>query len=824
MPKNTGITQVSKSLRKLESELLRLRNPKCKLCPLHKETTRVCVIGNPPLVIRSKRLALVGEAPGSQEEITGRLFSGPAGQYLEEALRKVGLKREWFFVTNVVKCRPQDNATPSPSNIKTCTANYLLQELEVVAPSYGLLFGNSAIRGVLGRSGITKYNGEAFERNGTTWVAAVHPAAVLRNPRYESDFMGALLAFARLVRGEEGEVVTQAILVNSKEVLRELADRLSLAHTAAIDIETASSHRGVGRFPGGGLAWWDFSYKLTSINFTFEPGVGFVLPLWHPESRWRDPQKVLNALKPYIEGVSLWIMHNGMFDQKGLEQFGIHIRQSFDTMGAQYALDENVRKDLGFMSQYYLGAPQYKRLLDKADTTRTPLGDLAEYGARDSDYTRRLYPIMRRRLRRDGLSERLFYKLLMPAANVLSEIELTGLPIHRGKFNARRMIAKDRMEAEQEKLFEVAGRVFNPRSPKQLAGILFDELDFPILKETKGGAPSTDEETLVRLGDLDDTGIVDAILEFRKWQGYLSRYFDSWAGLMDDSARLHGHFKPFHTVTGRLSCENPNLQQVPRDPFIRGIIGGRRGWRIVDADYSQIELRIVAHYSQDKSMLRAFNTNRDIHTETAMEVTGLSDGEITSEIRKKAKAVNFGFVYGMGWRKFIQYARTSYGVNVSDLEAQDVRRIFFTTYRSLEAWHERQRSAARRRKWVISAIGRKRRLWDIVSTNKLVREEAERQAINSPVQSLASDMMLMSMVKLHGQLDPRVARIISTVHDSILFEVREEALDDVVPRILEVMENLPLKDEWDTLLTVPIVTDSKVGRFWSEDAEAFVRR
>ena len=359
---------------------------------------------------------------------------------------------------------------------------------------------------------------------------------------------------------------------------------------------------------------------------------------------------------------------------------------------------------------------------------------------------------------------------------------------------------------------------FNPNSTQQLGKLLFKEMDFPVIMVTKTGAPSTAEAVLIRLNDLDESGVIDAILEYRHWAGYRSRYFENWAARMDGAGRLHTTFKPFHTVTGRLSSSNPNVQQIPRDVFIRGIIGGRRGWTVVECDYSQVELRIVAHVAQDRTMLRAYHLGRDIHTETAMAATGKTEAEITGEIRKKAKAVNFGFVYGMGYRKFIEYSKTNYGIDVAEAEAKNYQDSFFRNFKALRPWHERQRRAAKRRGWVISPIGRKRLLHDINSEEESIRAEAQRQAINSPVQSMASDMMLLSLVKLYDKLDPSVVKIIGSVHDSILFEIRDEAVDDILPDIIHTMETLPLEEEFGCLLTVPIKADAKVGRFWSEGA------
>jgi uracil-DNA glycosylase family 4 len=807
---------VNNSLQKLASKLNDLSDPGCTLCPLHEDTDRVCIPVNAATERHPKgRLIVVAEAPGANEESTGMLLSGAAGQFLWSHLEDIGFERSNFFITNSVKCRPEGNRTPTQREIRVCSGHYLSRESDLIRPKFGLALGNAGLKATMGRTGITKYNGQSYDWGSAKMVAALHPAAVLRNPRYLDSFLGALLVFKRLVYDEDGIPATRTVCVNDKETLAELIEALKGAKVGAIDTETWSEHQ------LGGLYHWDPSFRMSALPISVKPGLAYVVPLWMKGARWKDPQKVVDILKPYIEAVPKWFMHNGKFDEKTLYVHGTRVSQWMDTMGAIYALDENNRKDLGFASQVWLGAPPYKDLIDKKHTNLADLDQMVKYAGQDADYTLRIGRIMVNELKKDKLSAKIFWKLLMPATRVLTDVEIVGMPIHRGKFKKRRAHTDRMIEEKVDFIQEFVPKSlhpFNPNSPQQMGNLLFKHLDFPVLMTTRSGAPSTAEGVLIRLNDLDESGVIDAILDYRHWQGYRSRYFDNWALRMDGNGRIHTTFKPFHTVTGRLSSAEPNIQQIPRDTFIRGLIGGRRGWSIVEVDYSQVELRIVAHISQDRTMLRAYHLGRDIHTETAMATTGLSEPEITSEIRKKAKAVNFGFVYGMGYQKFITYSKENYGIDVSEAEAKSYRDAFFDNFRGLYAWHNRQREAAKRRGWVISPIGRKRHLHDIESQHKDIRAEAERQAINSPVQSMASDMMLMSMVKLHDKLDPSVARIIGSVHDSILFEIRDEAVDDLLPQIIYTMENLPLEEEFGCRLTVPIKADAKVGKFWSEGA------
>jgi DNA polymerase I-like protein with 3'-5' exonuclease and polymerase domains len=272
-------------------------------------------------------------------------------------------------------------------------------------------------------------------------------------------------------------------------------------------------------------------------------------------------------------------------------------------------------------------------------------------------------------------------------------------------------------------------------------------------------------------------------------------------------------------VTGRLSGEG-GIQQVPRDPFIRSIIGSRPGWKFVSADYSQIELRIAAMVSEDKKLLAQYQRGEDVHMLRAMKMTGKPAKRVEKEERKKAKAVNFGYVYGMGENKFITYAFENYDVRVTPEEAHTDREGFFEDYPALRVWHERQRRLARRYRMVRSPLGRIRHLPDIGSSTESVRQEAERQAINSPVQATASDLMLMSLVELHRLLDPKHGFVVGTVHDSILFEIRDEYVDEYAEIIKTTMEDVDrVRRMYECEITVPIVADIEVGTHWGEGKE-----
>jgi DNA polymerase-1 len=290
----------------------------------------------------------------------------------------------------------------------------------------------------------------------------------------------------------------------------------------------------------------------------------------------------------------------------------------------------------------------------------------------------------------------------------------------------------------------------------------------------------------------------------------------------DGRSRIHTNYKLFGTVTGRLSSEKPNLQQVPREGTMRTCFGAPPGYLFLEADYSQVELRIAAMLAHETTLLRIFATGGDPHLTTAAEISGLtpqqvleSDAAGGTEHRKKAKPVNFGFLYGMGEPKFITYARDNYGVVVSEEDAHEYREKYFRLYPKLLNWHDRQRRLVRRYGRVHSPIGRVRHLPDVFSGDKGVAAEAERQAINSPVQSLASDMMIMAMIRLSGMLRRPQALIVATVHDMIGFQIREDYIEEATPLIRSTMQDMrPLKKLFGANITVPIEVEIKVGTHW----------
>ncbi len=804
---------------KFTSELDHLADHDCTQCELNEGTHRVCVMGRGD---PSSHIMIVGEAPGEAEERTGEVFSGRAGQLLNTYLREAGLEERRPYITNVVKCRPDGNRTPGQNEWESCR-RYFRREVRAVRPTGVLLLGNVALRAVWGRSGITKHRGVRLpatrlttdlKLDGVELMASIHPAYVLRNPGQSTVLAEDVKRFRRMVDGTLQAEKVGVRMVTTESALRRVCAYLAKQPVLSYDVE----NRGA---PWNGNEWW----KILCLGISADGTTTFVIPLYHPDSPFRRKWRKLLALylKPVLERrAAKMVAQNGKHDNIQLAGAGVFVEHSFDIMLAAHLLDENRPKNLGFLSQTLLGADIYKGMVDtRPDKIMlTPLKDLCRYNGYDTGYTWQLYPKLREELIQHPRLARLFLRLMMPASHVIQQVEYRGWYVNQARLFERIDHLQHMIDEQKEILYEHLPSEdksdFNFNSTQQLGRWLFSSksrggLGLSPLEHTRTGAPSTREAVLLHYRDHP---VVNALLRYRTLQlKWMNTYLLPWSTRLDDRSRLHTTYKLYGTVTGRLSGD---LQQTPRDPFIRSVFGAPDGWRFIQADYSQVELRIAAHCAHERRMIRAFNIDEDLHMATAVTLTGKSEAQVTKEERKKAKAVNFGFLYGMYPNKFRSYAFESYDLEVSLAEAEQARARFFRLFPDLLAWHQRVERVVRSRGFVQSPLGRVRHLPDVFSSDGGVAREAIRQAINSPVQGTASDLMLFGMVQLHKVLDPNECFMVGTLHDGIFFECREDKVDKWGPIIKETLETLPITKTFGCKLSVPIVADVEYGQHWGE--------
>jgi len=769
---------------------------------------------------------------------------------IEASLTEAGVDLTRCFFTASIKCR-NFTLEARKKELKACLT-YLEQEIATIQPKWILAFGNEPLSQLTNHSGINSWRGRVIDGPGYKLIATISPASVKRNPGQAEGWQADLQFFAHQVAGIPDTVkIPRMRVVKTKRGLKLLKQAFLAADLVSYDIETT------------GLDEWGKDSAIVTCAFTLrteEHLEVWLLPLYHPESPFnRGWRRVLAYLAPAFERIPKKVAHNGKFDARWLREFGVQADVTFDTMLAAHLLNENRTKGLKPLSRIILGVAPWE--ISTRNLVDTPLKEVLKYNGLDTVYCYYLYLVFKEELIADLRLLRIFNKLMMPAANDLIDIERRGTWTDPEKVATAVNISYRMRDEIDAKLREMVPNPSNPGSsiyaesnspwPTNSKGKpvevnfnasnfcrwwLFDHLGLPVLSRGKSrddetpGMPSMAEEVMIELKATNHP-VIPLLLERSKWQKYCSTYVTRYQEVAGDDNRVHTTFKLHGTVTGRLSSgkedeekitarrdrgSGVNIQQVPRDPFIRGLFGAPPGWSFVEADFGQVEFRLAAFISGDPTAIGLLQRGVDVHLEMAAKMMSKPASQVSKDERKHAKPVNFGFLYGMGWKKFIHTAKTKYGIDFSEDAAKMARKTFFQMYPGFLTWHARQRRLAHQFGRVQSPLGRTRHLPDIYSSDPDVVSEAERQAINSPVQSMASDMNLLAMILINRQFKQvgLEAYTLGVVHDAINFEIRNDAIHTALPIIKRTMENLPLKRTFGVNLTVPITADLKVGAWW----------
>jgi len=560
--------------------------------------------------------------------------------------------------------------------------------------------------------------------------------------------------------------------------------------------------------------------ELVGISFAVEAGKAAYVPVAHvyegaPEQLSRED--VLKKIKPLLEDESLIkIGQNLKYDMSVLARYDVELKGiGFDTMLESYVLnsvasrhnmDDLALKYLGLSTIHFediAGKGKKQVTFDKID-----LDIAGEYAAEDADITLRLHQVLWPKLEAEPSLKKVFEEIELPVLSILSKIERTGVLLNQTLLRDQSKTLGIRLKELEQEAYEHAGEEFNLGSPKQLQRIFFEKLELPIIKKTPKGQPSTAEPVLQELAL--DYPLPKVILEHRSLSKLKSTYTDQLPEQVHDSTgRVHTSYHQAVAATGRLSSQSPNLQNIP----IRTIEGRRvrkafiapKNYKLVAADYSQIELRIMAHLSQDSGLLRAFNAGEDIHKATASEVFGVSLDEVRDDQRRSAKAINFGLIYGMS------AFGLSRQLNISRGDAQEYIDLYFERYPGVKKYMDKTRTLAAEQGYVETLFGRRLYLPDINASNFQRRQGAERTAINAPMQGSAADIIKQAMIKVdawltESQID---ARVIMQVHDELVVEAAEDVVDVVIDGLKRLMSAA-------ADLSIPLLVECGVGDNWEE--------
>jgi DNA polymerase-1 len=605
---------------------------------------------------------------------------------------------------------------------------------------------------------------------------------------------------------EPATASVQVTTVLEQAVFDDWLARLEAAELFAFDTETTSLDYMVA--------------EVVGVSFAVEPGVAAYVPLAHdypgaPDQLNRDA--VLEALRPLLEDAkTAKVGQHLKYDANVLANHGITLRGIHDdTMLESYILDAaGSRHDLDTLALKYLGQRtiHFEDIAGKGAKQLTfnqvPIEQAAPYAAEDAEVTLRLHQMLTEKLNQTPSLSMLYRELEMPLVPVLSRIERNGALVCRDTLAAHSQELGERILSLEAKAHDLAGGPFNLGSPKQLGEILFNQLELPILRKTPKGAPSTAEEVLAELAL--DYPLPAVLMEYRSLSKLKSTYTDKLPEMIDPrTGRVHTSYHQAVTATGRLSSSDPNLQNIPirtdEGRRIRQAFIAAPGCKIVAADYSQIELRIMAHLSQDEGLLNAFANELDVHSATAAEVFGIALGDVSGDQRRKAKAINFGLIYGMsafGLAKQLGLGRS---------EAQEYIDLYFARYPGVADYMARTRELAHDTGYVETLKGRRLYLPEINAKNRQRQQAAERTAINAPMQGTAADMIKMAMLAVDEWLAGSSidARMIMQVHDELVFEVEMGAVDELCETVGRLMSEVGLLD-------VPLLVEAGTGDNWDE--------
>ncbi len=603
------------------------------------------------------------------------------------------------------------------------------------------------------------------------------------------------------------DVTTQYETILTEADLTRWLEKLQQVELFAFDIETNSLDY--------------IQAQVIGLSFAVSPGEAAYLPLAHdylgaPEQL--DREQTLAILKPLLEDPTRRKVGQHLkFDRNVLRNHGIHLQGiAFDTMLESYVLNSTAsRHNMDDLAKKYLNytTQTFEDVAGKGVKQLTfnqvELEKAAFYAAEDADITLRLHQTLWPQVEKEPALKALLLEMELPLAEVLSDMERTGALIDPFLLQNQSQQIEVRLAELEAQAHEIAGGPFNLSSPKQLGEVLFEKLQLPVIKKTPKGAPSTAEEVLQELAY--DYPLPKLLLEHRSLSKLKSTYTDKLPLMIAQSTgRVHTSYHQAVTATGRLSSTDPNLQNIPvrteEGRRIRQAFVADQGYKIVAADYSQIELRIMAHLSEDEGLLRAFALGQDIHRATAAEIMGIEPDAVTSDQRRNAKAINFGLIYGMsafGLAKQLGIPRH---------EAQRYMDRYFERYPGVLTYMERTRQQAEQAGYVETLFGRRLYLPDIKAKNMGLRKAAERAAINAPMQGTAADIIKRAMIKLAAWIkgcDADSIRMVMQVHDELVFEVREDKLDAYLPVIRQYMMDA-------ASLKVPLDVGIGVGDNWDQ--------
>jgi len=834
-------------------------HPDCRKCPLWEKVNSVGIGGegmdNPVILF-------VGEAPGRIEDEgdpyhgiePGHPFVGESGQLLRAFIQGNGHNVEGYItvpwrVTNILRCRPyvekggrRKDRKPTNAEMEACLP-YLAEEIQHFMPKVVVALGETALVALLGEKykGITRWRGNVIDCGEFLVIPTFHPSYVARNmndPRsvvpqqFEQDM---ILINEVAINGKPEGASVNITTPRSLEELRRAIDLLESKDELAFDVETNS-------YSGTEVdSIWSPGFKLLSISFAYSERDSVAIPLFHKDSPFRDDPtlggeylRLINLLK-----TKKIIAHNGKFDIQAIfRQWGEWVKQDYDTMFAHYMLEEergtHALEDLmktycPELAIWKIKKSTYDKQIKEHGYEAIPLDELLQYNAYDTLGTFKLKKILSAELLEHPKRQACFENVFMPVSEMLARVEAEGVVPDLKARDELKKILEEKLAVIKKLIDEWAKAFglekFNPGSTKQLSELLYSpaKMGLDVIGETKGGAPSTDDDTLLQLRTRvkkDERKFIDLIIShidpekggktdsYRGLVKLIGTYVDTLESYLGEDGKIHTSFMQTGTVTGRVSSKDPNLQNQP--PIIRKLFKAPEGYKAVQFDYSQAELRLLSVLAGAETMKEVFRSGGDIHHETTLAIFGQLV-VVTEELRRKGKETNFGIVYRESAKGLAEK------LNISVKEAERYIDAIFQRYPELEHYFKEQVYLAKTYGFVETPFGNVRHTKGInfaPTTKEKARiiGEAERQAVNSPIQGGAGLICLDRMARLAKIIDWKDCRMVLNVHDAIYFYIRfNDNFNFWVETIKSVMEDTSTLPIFQFTLDIPFPVDVKVG-------------
>lgn len=788
---------------------MEIRSKDCNLCPLADNPGRGKVVqGEGPV---PADIMIIGQAPGYEEARFGRPFVGPSGERLNQMLNLAGFKRKEIYITNMCCCYPPAGRDPRVEEVDVCVQG-LLREIENVQPKLIILLGSVATRAFL-KSSVTSVRGNVFiwEHNGREYVVVptLHPAATLR--RWEDvallkrDFQFAYKVF----RGKLEIPKNNKFIITRLSDLERLRNEAAVADYLIVDVECEGFDPDNDKLLCVGIRCGDTSYVIPwTVNETLEPF-------------WGENQSYAYAyLREILGNQTAKVGHNiADYDRRMLEHNGLPLNNiTYDTMLAHHLLDENMGHSMELIQSVVTTYPQHKQHVKefvKSKATKysaIPSEILWDYNADDVFVNDLIFQWEQQEMAKYPRLQKLFYSLTMPLADVIYDIENTGIMVDLEKGKRIRKQYEEEIERKEREIFALVGYEFNPKATGQVEKILFQELKLRPLYKTDSGHYSTDEETLKSLSD--EHPFPKLLLELRKLYKLLNTYFgDSVNSTLkvDAASRIHPRYLITGAKHGRVSTVEPNFQSIPREGPVRELFVAPPGAVFVEIDESITEMRMMAYVSQDPEMLKAFRERRDIHKESAASLFSVNVSEVTDEQRYLAKFFDFGINYGRGPDSIA----AQFGL--SPEMARTAFDNYLKKYSKLAEYHAWVKAHARKYGWVEFPTGRRRRvpglLDPITARNQGVCADMERSCIASICQGASADLHHYTLIAVHKALKAKryKTKVVATLHDAWYFEVYLDELDEVMPMIIEILLRTPVE-----IMGLEIPVKVCVGECWGD--------